>query len=395
MGKGTSVKALIIGGSVAGLAAAHELRAAGVESEVFERSSGTMQTRGAGVVMQPEVEALLRGLGFTAESVSVELFERQQLHRTGEATGYAAPQLMTSWDTLYRTLRDSLPADSYRLNSTLHQLRTDGNQIRAEFADGSSAVGDFVVGADGIGSATRKLVNPEARETVYAGYVAWRGLEPEAMLPQDLVDLLSGRFTFYGANGLQFLSYLVPGPNGELTQGKRRVNWVWYMNVPEQNLRHLLKGKSGRQYTTFLPPGELDGDSGIQLAAVARSMLPPQLGDLVQRLNVFMQPIFDLPATRMSTGRTALIGDAAGTVRPHTASGTSKAFGDARGLAIELQRFMSARPSSLQDRLGDWERNRHEHLGRLSDVGIELARRSSLGTTIGSQYLTEPQSLPE
>src|SRR5689334_6452843 len=98
---------------------------------------------------------------------------------------------MTSGDTLYRTLRDALPADRYRLNRTLHQLRTDGNQVRAEFADGSSAVGDFVVGADGIGSATRKLVHPQAPESVYAGYVAWRGLEPEAMLPQDLVDLLS------------------------------------------------------------------------------------------------------------------------------------------------------------------------------------------------------------
>ncbi|MDR6688660.1 2-polyprenyl-6-methoxyphenol hydroxylase-like FAD-dependent oxidoreductase [Arthrobacter sp. 1088] len=85
------MNAVIIGGFVAGLATAHELRWAGLDARVFERSPGTMEARGAGKVMQHEVEELLRRLGLTAEQVSVELLERQQLHRNGKATSYFAP----------------------------------------------------------------------------------------------------------------------------------------------------------------------------------------------------------------------------------------------------------------------------------------------------------------
>ncbi|MFT9480683.1 FAD-dependent oxidoreductase [Streptomyces sp. Mo3] len=69
--------ALVIGGSVGGLAAAHELRAVGAEVAVYERSVGKTSARGAGIVMQPETEALLSRLGVPARSVSVELHERQ------------------------------------------------------------------------------------------------------------------------------------------------------------------------------------------------------------------------------------------------------------------------------------------------------------------------------
>ncbi|GGU90087.1 hypothetical protein GCM10010211_65830 [Streptomyces albospinus] len=84
-------KALIIGGSVGGLAAAHDMRAVGAVAAVYERSAGGMEARGAGIVMQPEVESLLVRLGMSARSVGVELSERQQLHVHGGATRYEAP----------------------------------------------------------------------------------------------------------------------------------------------------------------------------------------------------------------------------------------------------------------------------------------------------------------
>lgn len=90
-------KALIVGWSVGGLAAAHELRAIDADVAVYERSTGRTQARGAGIVMQPEVEALLTRLGVSAPSVSVELHERQQLHVHGGTTSYRTPQLMTAW----------------------------------------------------------------------------------------------------------------------------------------------------------------------------------------------------------------------------------------------------------------------------------------------------------
>ncbi|WP_413754264.1 FAD-dependent monooxygenase [Streptomyces sp. R-74717] len=382
----TAFKALVIGGSVGGLAAAHELRSIGAEVAVYERSAGRTQPRGAGIVMQPEVEALLTRLGVTARSVSVELYERQQLHIHGKATRYVAPQLMTAWDTLYRALREPLTNVCYRLDSSLKSVQVEGHDVTATFANGYTAHGNFLVGADGIGSATRTLLDPST-ETTYAGYVAWRGLEPESDLPDDLLELLSGRFTFFGASGMQLLCYLVPGPNGECEEGSRRVNWVWYVNTAQKNLPRLLTGSSGKRFANFLPPGELTPEITAELFALAADSLPPQFAALVRLSHVFMQPVFDLSPYRMVADHAVLLGDAAGTVRPHTAAGTSKAFGDAAGLAYAMNGW--APPEVLPARsLEDWEAQRLAHLVTLSRMGMQLASSSSLGTTIGRQFLS-------
>jgi 2-polyprenyl-6-methoxyphenol hydroxylase-like FAD-dependent oxidoreductase len=384
MREGDAFKALIIGGSVGGLAAAHELRSVGAGLAVYERSAGKMQARGAGIVMQPEVEALLTRLGISALSVSVELHERQQLDINGRATRYEAPQLMTAWDTLYRALREPLTGVCYRLDSSLKRVHVDGHDVTAEFVDGYTTHGNFLVGADGIGSATRRILDPSAR-AAYAGYVAWRGLEPESVIPDDLLELLKGRFTFFGASGMQMLCYLVPGPNGEREEGSRRVNWVWYVNIGEQNLTRLLTGRSGKRYANFLPPGELIPEVAMEVADLATDSLPSQFAEMVQLSNIFMQPVFDLPPYHMVADHAALIGDAAGTVRPHTASGTSKAFGDAAGLAEALNGWTSAEALPIRS-LKDWEMKRFVHLATLSQMGIGMAARSSLGVSMGRQY---------
>ncbi|MFK0109997.1 FAD-dependent monooxygenase [Streptomyces sp. NPDC091217] len=374
-----AARVVIVGGSVGGLAAAHELRASGAEAAVYERSAGRMEARGAGVVMQPEVEALLVRLGMSAREVSVELRERQQLHLHGRATRYGAPQLMTAWDTLYRVLREPVAGLCYRLDSALRRVRVEGSEVTAEFADGYTTQGHFLVGADGIGSATRRLLDPAMRPG-YAGYVAWRGLEPESAVPGDLLEVLTGRFSFFGSDGLQMLCYLVPGPDGELAEGSRRVNWVWYMNVSERDLPRLLASRSGKPYTTFLPPGEILPEIEAELGATADASLPARFAQLVRLSHVFMQPVFDLAPHRMVADHAALIGDAAGTVRPHTASGTSKAFADAAALAAALRGWSPDQDLPVS-RLADWEQERLLHLVALSRAGIDLADRSSLGTT--------------
>ena len=72
--------------------------------------------------------------------------------------------------------------------------------MTARFGDGYATTADVLVGADGIGSATRKLVT--GRDDLrYSGYVAFRGLEPEGSLPDDLRDLLAERFKVTQAVG--------------------------------------------------------------------------------------------------------------------------------------------------------------------------------------------------
>jgi 2-polyprenyl-6-methoxyphenol hydroxylase-like FAD-dependent oxidoreductase len=199
------------------------------------------------------------------------------------------------------------------------------------------------------------------------------------------MDLFSGRFTFFRARGTQMLCYLVPGANGELEEGSRRVNWVWYINVGESDLPHLLTGRYGKRFTHFLPPGELPPDTADQVIAEADSLLPRQFAELVRQSEVFMQPVLDLPPRRMVADHAVLIGDAAGTVRPHTASGTSKAFGDAAALAAAVRGWTPAQELPAQA-LADWEVRRLDRLLTLSEAGVELARRSTLGVPEGGQF---------
>lgn len=377
--------ALVIGGSVGGLAAAHELISIGLEVTVFERSVDRTQPRGAGIVMQPEVESLLSRLGRSVPSVSVLLRERQQLHRDGSLSRYDAPQWMTAWDTLYAALRKPLPEGCYRLDSELASMRVHGDDVTVTFSSGFDAVGNVVVGADGIGSTVRSLLMMPGA-AAYSGYVAFRGLEPEAGLPSHLVELLAERFTMFAVPGLQLLCYLVPGAGGELEPGSRRINWVWYVNTPESSLPWLLTGTSGRRFDHFVPPGELTADAIGRLQALGREKLPSRFAELVEHSTVFMQPVFDVAPAAMTGDHAVLIGDAAGTVRPHTASGTSKAFGDAADLARALDGADSY--GDTPRILKQWEARRLAHLTAVARHGIGLAARSSLGV-VGPQFLSE------
>lgn len=371
----------IVGGSLGGLAAAHELSAVGADVAVYERSVDRTQPRGAGIVMQPEIAALLARLGRSVPSVSVLLSERQQLHRDRNPTRYEAPQWMTAWDTLYDALREPMSDACLRLDSRLTGLEFDTGHVTARFGDGYTTTSDFLIGTDGIGSTTRSLITG-TRDRTYSGYVAFRGLEPESGLPAELLDLLAGRFTLFGVPGMQMLCYLVPGDDEQ-----RRVNWVWYLNTPEAQVERLLQGRSGQRYDNFLPPGELTPDTARRLTQLAGESLPTPFADLVASSHVFLQPVFDLPPTHMVAGHVALIGDAAGTVRPHTASGTSKALGDAAHLAQALVGWSPPAPLP-SERLRRWERGRVAHLITVAEAGKRLAAHSFLGTG-GPQFLTD------
>ncbi len=376
------MRALVVGGSLGGLAAAHELSFAGADVAVYERSVDRTQPRGAGIVMQAEVANLLARLGRSVPSVSVALSERQHLQRHGAPQRYSAPQWMTAWDTLYQALRE--PLGDMRMDSTLTELTQDDGRVTATFGDGHASVGDFLVGADGIGSTTRRLLTGRD-ELTYSGYVAFRGLEPEADVPEHLVELLAERFTMFAIPGLQLLCYLVPGVAGERAPGRRRVNWVWYVNTAPARLGELLTGRDGQRFDQFLPPGELTDRSQGALLELAERELPRPFFELVEASRVFLQPVFDLAPTQLVTERVALLGDAAGTVRPHTASGTSKAFGDAAGLAGALADWRPDRALPVAA-LQAWQHARLAELRTIADAGVRLATRSGLGPR-GPQYL--------
>ncbi|MBB6252068.1 FAD-dependent monooxygenase [Nitrospirillum iridis] len=345
----------IVGGSLGGLFAAALLRQDGHDVRVYERSIGGLGGRGAGLVSQRELFALLRAVGCEhVAHIGVVARERIFLDRDGGiAERHATPQTQISWDHLYRTIREKLRDDDYRLGRPVRAVFQDADGARLSFADGGQEEADLVIGADGLGSVVREAVTGVPSPNSYAGYVAWRGLIPEDRVPPEAA-LLRDRFAFYMMPRSHALGYLVPGPSGETAAGARRYNWVWYRPVPAAALPATLTDADGRFHPHSLAPGLLPAPVADTLRADAARLLPPPFAAVVAaEPRPFIQAIFDYEAPVMAAGRIALLGDAAFVVRPHTAMGVAKAAGD----ALALRRYLAETPH-LADALALYSHDR-------------------------------------
>lgn len=338
-----SGKAIVVGGSVGGLFIGVLLQRAGWNVEIYERSSSGLAGKGAGLVPQHEISAILREID--REDVlrtAVVANERIFLDRDGEIQGLLrTPQAQMSWDLLFQEWRDQISSQQYHLGRGVASVTSAEDHAAVHFDDGSVERGDIVIGADGIGSVVRPFVAPES-EPQYVGYAAFRGLSPERDLPERSAALLSDRFTFFDTPGSQYLGYTVAGPDGSILRGTRRYNWVWYRQLSSEEFARALESNKGERRTFSAPLGGLSDRTKEELRAAARTRLPTVLSDIITNENApFLQGIFDYEAPVMYRGRVALLGDAAFVVRPHTAMGVAKAAADAMELRSALGRETS------------------------------------------------------
>ncbi|NMT64975.1 FAD binding domain-containing protein [Marinobacter orientalis] len=371
----TRPRAIIIGGSLAGLFNALMLRSIGWQVDVFERTPHALESRGGGIVLQPEVELAFELSGLKDyPDLGVVSHERLFLDHDGSiAQRMNGQQTLTSWPMLYNTMRNAIPDDNYHLNSRLVSVHEeDDRKVTAIFQDGRIATGDLLIGADGVNSTVRSLMLPGVTPD-YAGYVAWRGLVKEGELDPEAAQLLSERFVFQQFPGSHILQYLIPAPDGSTRKGERYFNWVWYRNVSADDLPELLTDKTGRSRLTSVPPGLAKQELVDEMRTAARSQLAPQMKSLVLATREpFIQPILDLSVNRMVFGRVLLTGDAAFVPRPHTAASTSKAAANAIDLAVAL-RHGDENPDAV---LAHWEQRQIALGERLESQGQRLGNRS-------------------
>ena len=351
-----SRRALIIGGSLGGLFAGNLLRRIGWDVEIFERSAKDLDSRGGGIVLQPEVVEVFRRARVDIRTVELGVQSRYRtvLRPDGSTQSkHFAPQTQTSWSLVYTTLKAAFGDPSYHQAKTLVKIDQDPEvrTVTAHFEDGTCATGNLLVGADGGNSTVRQQFWPAMRPT-YAGYLAWRGLIPEDDMPRAAREILHGDFGFANNKGSHILGYLVPGEQNDFRPGHRLYNWVWYRVADERMLGEIMIDRNGDLRGYAVPEGLLADRWGEHLHRDAQELLPPPFREVVEATRQpFAQAIRDLASDHMVAGRVVIIGDAAAIPRPHTAASTSKAAANALALADELQ----ASPNEVIDALALWE----------------------------------------
>jgi 2-polyprenyl-6-methoxyphenol hydroxylase-like FAD-dependent oxidoreductase len=360
----------IAGGSIGGLCAGLALRGAGFDVQVYERSSGSMEPRGAGIVVQSELIDLLRTHGASALPTTHCTVRRYLTPDGDEGQVQHAPQDFTSWEAIYRALAEAFPADRHHRGAAVTDFDDREGVVQAHVNGHGWVEADLLVAADGAQSPTRRRFLPDLSST-YAGYVAWRGTLDEADAPPDLVRFFDDAFTFCEARSTgHILAYFIPGDGAD--PGKRRLNWVWYVGVGEADLPRLLVDRDGRQHHASLPFGGTPDAAISDLRDLALREVHPMLAALVAATpQPFLQTIVDVIPTRTVFGRVCLLGDAAFVVRPHTAGATAKAAHDAATLARALKwagRNVDAGLSSFEETQIGFGR-------KLVDYGVAIGQR--------------------
>ncbi|MGF6773767.1 2-polyprenyl-6-methoxyphenol hydroxylase-like FAD-dependent oxidoreductase [Paraburkholderia sp. GAS199] len=369
-------RAVVIGGSLGGLLTASTMRAAGWDVDVFETSPNQLESRGGGVVLQPDVLDALDYAGVTLPNPpGVASGDRIYLDRNDRVVEQLyMPQMQTSWSLLHRAMKNALPAQHLHTGETFADFHMDGERIVAQFESGRSEKADLLIGADGIRSTLRRRLLPEILP-VYAGYVAWRGLVDEPDLPRVAADMLRDRFAFQHGDGYSGLCYLIPGDNDSTVFGQRRWNWVWYRQYSAERLDELLVDRNGVKRAFSLPPGTAKRADIAHLREDAPKWLGPTFRALVEATDdPFMQPIVDLRAPKMVFGRAVLLGDAASVPRPHTAGSTAKAAANAHALAQALASTWQS-GATIDSALKRWENQQLQRGKLMTDLGISLGDR--------------------
>lgn len=358
----------VIGGSIAGCAAAIALERLGCEVTILERSSAGLQDRGSGIAMPPPLRDEMVEHGYLpSDYPSWPAAGRRWYLADGSPDGalcwhQPGPARTNNWGTLWRGLRSNVP-DSVRYEDGAEVVRIAESVVDGVvvcLADGSERRFDVVVGADGYRSQVRSHLHPDSRPR-YAGYVLWRGNFPSARLSaRDAWDeVLETKVwvtvAFRGGHGVM---YPIPDFDAE-TSGAWRVNWAIYAPTPE-GLE--LDGPSS------IPPGGVGDDVYAQFRALLAERFPERFRPLFEspQSEVSLQPIYDELVDSYTRGRVMLIGDAATLSRPHTGSGATKAMQDAR-----LLETLGADHTTWDTLLAAYDADRSE-TGRIL---VELGRR--------------------
>lgn len=331
-------RAIVIGGSIAGLFVGAFLRRIGWQVDIYERSSIELIGRGVGIfATHLELFEALDKCGAETVDVGVIAYKRITFDRKGDVIAEKPLlQIVTSWDRLRQVLLKAVDRQRYHFGHAFERVEQEGDSVQVHFANGCSERADLLVACDGFRSSVRARLAPDV-QPIYSGYYIWRGAPNESDLSPETRRTMFPYFSFFLADQLQAAGYPISGMDDELRTGHRRYNFVWYRVADATKLKQMCVDDHGHEYEFGVPPPLVRKDLVVQMRAEAESLLPPQYLDCLQHIDQpFFTPVYDFCSPSLVFGRVALVGDAASTPRPHIGFGVSKAGAEAQALAEAL-----------------------------------------------------------
>jgi 2-polyprenyl-6-methoxyphenol hydroxylase-like FAD-dependent oxidoreductase len=318
-----SRKAIIIGAGIAGPVTAVFLKKAGIDAQVFEawpHSTGI----GGGLQIAPNGMHVLAEIGLADEMVRrgsiAEAFDF--FSQSGARLGSINQNMQQRFgqpavNVCRATLSEMILAKAHRENvEIVYEKRLVSIEDRADqpvvahFADGTSAEGDFVIGADGVHSAVRAHVIPDGPKPFDTGLIGFGGFVPRSLLENTSIGQRVE--TTFGQSGFFGYGFCSSDPHDGVmwwsTQPAHGIDAATFRAMSQDVLkRHLLKFHAGWH------------DPIPRLLASAENIV------VSSTLDVATLPTW-------SRKRTLLIGDAAHATSPHAGQGASLALEDAMRL---------------------------------------------------------------
>ncbi|HTR90561.1 MAG TPA: NAD(P)-binding protein [Trebonia sp.] len=344
----------IVGGSIAGCAAAALLHGAGHDVTVFERSESGLVSRGAGILMLTASWQDMTARGLLDETVPACRAGYSRVVTRAAGTGrqrwlgdVQMSSMLFNWAHLYQSLRRRVPDDLYRNGSAIKRIEATARSTTLHLDPGGSLDFDLIVCADGYRSQGRGFIDPGAAPA-YRGIVLWRGLLPERDTGAGALggcDLL--RPVYQGGHGV---AYYVPGPGQGTEPGERLLMWGYYLQVPESALAPVLVDDQERQQSGAVPFGKVHPEVRAALESRLAGLLPSPLFELVQKSgNSSIQAIYSFVSRSYVRDRLCLVGDSGTLAPPFAGSGVLRALTSAASLADAL-----AGAPAVDDALRQW-----------------------------------------
>ncbi|MFI6348146.1 FAD-dependent oxidoreductase [Streptomyces sp. NPDC050560] len=316
--------ALVIGGGIAGPVTALALHRAGIEATVYESYPGTADGIGGSLALAPNGQAALDVVG-AREAVVADTLPIPRTVMSFGARNVELPQLaglppmrLLHRADVHRALHDIAVARGIRVEHGKRLVGADEgpDTVTARFADGTTATADVLIGADGIHSTVRTMIDPAAPGPDYTGLLGFEAVV-DRPVPGDtgVMHFAFGRRAYY-------LYWRRP-------DGRTH----WGANLPRPRPMTLTEARA-------VPPGEWLRE----LRATYGDDDPA--GDLVRHIDpdglattgaLYIMP----PVPHWHRGRMALVGDAVHAPSNSSGQGASLAVES----AVELARALRDHPT--------------------------------------------------